>query len=257
MRLLDGVLALFKGRGGCTPEERRRLIRLRCDYQVQCTCRDQHFSARVVDIGLNGMRLFSEERLKTQSKLQIDRPDSVPELEAEQVLCQVRWCRKRRNSEGYEAGVQYSDTEGNVKRSWVRFLLKELGFDERSIFTRRKAVRAEGQVPAQLSGDDGRSLAGIVVNLGVGGAFFEGVASYDSGSAIRIRLGVGDRGKSLELPGSVVTTRFHSETETYQSSIRFSELSGPQVRLLGDYIIQLLKDQGPPCPREEPPGKAP
>ncbi|CAN0254058.1 unnamed protein product, partial [Phaeothamnion confervicola] len=40
-----------------TADERRRLIRVRCDYQVQCQLGEVRLPARVVDIGLNGMRL--------------------------------------------------------------------------------------------------------------------------------------------------------------------------------------------------------
>lgn len=248
-RLLDGLIAFFQGRGGSTPDERRRLIRVRCAYDVQCESGDHRFPGQVVDIGLNGMKLFLGEQIKTKTQLQIHHPTANLGPDSESVVCHVRWCRKRRNpgdsSLAYEIGVQYCDTQGNMRRSWVKFLLKELGFDERSIFTRRKAVRADSKLPGQLSGDDGRSLVGTVINLGVGGALFEGLQSYPAQSAIRVIIGPLGKFKAIELPGTIITTRRTEDSETFHSSIRFSELSGTQVRYLGDYVIQLLKDRTP------------
>ena len=63
-KLIDGLLSIFQTRGGSTPEERRRLIRVRCDYQVSCIVGNRTFAARVLDMGLNGMRLEVPERLR-------------------------------------------------------------------------------------------------------------------------------------------------------------------------------------------------
>lgn len=245
-RLLDGVVSFFQGRGGATAEERRRLIRVRCDYQVQCQVGETRLPARVVDIGLNGMRLLLEQRVKSPASMQVHHPSSVLGFDSEEVVCHVRWCRKRRKGDGYEVGLQYADTEGNVRHSWVKYLLKELGFDERSIFTRRKSIRAQASLPAQIVDGAGGRLQGIVVNLGAGGALFEGPEIGAEGDNVVLHLGPAAPPpssspsltfKALELPATVVESR-----DSY-TSLRFGQLDHSQVRQLGEYVLYLLKEQ--------------
>ena len=128
-QLLEGALAFFQVRAPSKTEERRRLIRLRCDYTVQCVVEQQQFEAHIIDMGLNGMRLRMNHKLKPGSNVFVYHPTRSERIENEYVLCLVRWSRKRRESEELETGLQYADTPGNMRRSWVKFLLKELGFD--------------------------------------------------------------------------------------------------------------------------------
>jgi hypothetical protein len=245
-KLLDGIISFFQGKGGATPDERRRLIRIRCQYQVKVDYNQQSFQAEVVDIGLNGMKLLVKEKFPAKAVLQVHQPEASEGLNTDQVECSVRWCRRSRlGGEGFEVGVQYADSKGNMRKSWVKFLLKELGFDERSIFTRRKAIRADSKLVCQLSGDDGRSLDGMCVNLGIGGSLFEGRTSYAPTSNVRLRIGPFKKLKAVELPGQIITTRRLGEDKDYQSSIRFGEMSGSQLRLLGEYVLYLLREQTP------------
>ncbi|CAN0442646.1 unnamed protein product, partial [Phaeothamnion confervicola] len=217
--------------------EQRGLIRLRCDYQVECESGPVRLKARVVDIGLNGMRLFLDDRLGASAKLRVHSPASFTGTHSESVDCHVRWCRKRRKVEGYEIGVQYDGKPGSMRRSWVKFLLKELGFDERSIFTRRKSIRADGSIRGQMIGPEGRALTGTIRNLGAGGALFETPNSLPSGTPVRLRVGPWRRLQAIELPAVVLSAR------DSQCTLRFGELTASQVRRLGNYVLHLLKEQ--------------
>jgi c-di-GMP-binding flagellar brake protein YcgR len=240
-QLLEGVVAFFQERSKPSADERRRLIRLRCQYTVQCVVEEEQFAAEVADMGLNGMRLKLDQRLKAGSKIFVYHPAQVDRVENEYVLCQVRWCRKRRDAESFEAGLQYVDTPGNMRRSWVKFLLKELGFDERAIYTRRKSIRAEARLSGVLLGEDGRKHEGTVINLGAGGALFEGHVAPAHGSSIRLRLGPWLRFRALEVPGVALHSKRTREGGPYLVSIRFDELKPAQVRSLGQYVVTLLR----------------
>lgn len=239
--LLDGVVAFFQVRGTSKADERRRLIRLRCDYQVQCVVDQEQFSARVIDMGLNGMRLRLDHKLKPGSTIFVYHPSRPDKVENEYVLCLVRWCRKTHNGEDMEAGLQYADTPGNMRRSWVKFLLKELGFDERAIYTRRKSIRAEARLQGVLLAEDGRESEGTVLNLGAGGALFEAAAGWSSGTRVRLRVGPYGRLRALELPGVVLHAKRSDDSAPFLLSIRFVDLKSSQVRGLGQYVLQLLK----------------
>lgn len=241
-QLLDGVLAFFQERGPRS-EERRRLIRLRCDYAVQCVMEQEQFAGHVADMGLNGMRLQVEQKLKPGSKIFVYHPAQGDKVENEYVLCLVRWCRKRREGELYDLGLQYVDTPGNMRRSWVKFLLKELGFDERAIYTRRKSIRAEASLEGKLTAEDGREIPGTVVNLGAGGALFQCTQPFPPTTRVRLWLGALGRIRAVELPAVVIHSKRPRENGPHFTSLRFEELNARQVRVLGQNVLHLLKAQ--------------
>lgn len=239
-QLLEGALAFFQVRAPSKSEERRRLIRLRCSYLVQCVVEQQQFEAEILDMGLNGMRLRMSHKLKPGSNVFVYHPTRSDRVENEYVLCLVRWSRKRRDSDELETGLQYADTPGNMRRSWVKFLLKELGFDERAIYTRRKSIRADSRITGVLQSEDGRQCEGTVLNLGAGGALFESEASFPASTRVKLKVGPMAGLPSVWLPGIVLHSKNH-EGEPYSTSIRFEDLKAGQVRTLGSYVLHLLK----------------
>lgn len=240
-QLLDGVVAFFQVRSPSKSEERRRLIRLRCDYQVQCVVDQTSLTARIADMGLNGMRVRLAQKLKPGSKIFVYHPSrAVDKVEEEYVLCEVRWCRRRRDSDELEAGLKYADITGNMRRSWVKFLLKELGFDERAIYTRRKLIRADASMTGELISEDGQRLEGTLVNLGAGGALFESSKSFHPTCKVRMTVGPLGKLRSLEVSGVILHIRPNSEGKLH-TSIRFEDLKAAQVKLLGQYVVQLLR----------------
>lgn len=240
MGLLDGIRSLFLPRGGKSPEERRQLIRLKCSYDVNCIVGNRSFPAKVIDIGLNGLRLEIPQRLRVGAVIYVQRPKPNSRFNNEHVMCSVRWCRKRRKSSQLEAGLKYGDTPGNMRRSWVRFLLKELGFDERAIYSRRKAIRADSRITGKMINDQGETIQGLVVNLGVGGALFESGKAFGPGNEVRLHLGPDKRLPALDLAATVISTR--KSDDGHLSSLRFIGPERRQVKVLGDYVIKLLDD---------------
>lgn len=243
--LLQGAISFFqvKPKARTRGDERRRLIRLRCDYAVKCVVEDTQFPARILDMGINGMRLRLQERLKPGTNVFIYYAGQADPGRDEYVLCLVRWARRRRNSEEIEAGLQYVDTEGNMRRSWIQFLLKELGFNERAIYTRRKQIRAESTLSGELVTEtEGSVIEGRILNLGVGGALFESSASFSAQTAIRIRCESWSGLKPLDLPALVLHVKRPDPAGPYLSSVRFLDLNARQLRVLGQYVLQLLKE---------------
>ncbi len=240
-QLLEGALAFFQVRSTSKAEERRRLIRLRCDYSVQCVVEQEQFAAHIIDMGLNGMRLRMSHKLKPGSNVFVYHPTRSERVENEYVLCLVRWSRKRRDSDELETGLQYADTPGNMRRSWVKFLLKELGFDERAIYTRRKSIRAEAALTGQLVTPEGRQLNGTVLNLGAGGALFESPTTFPPSTKVRLRVGPLGSLRELWLTGIVLHAKTPNQDGAQLTSIRFEDLKAGQVKQLGQYVLQLLR----------------
>jgi hypothetical protein len=238
-QLLRGALAFFQVRSQSKSDERRRLIRLRCDYKVQCVVDQLQFSAQIRDMGLNGMRLRMAEKLKPGSNIFVYHPSNTQRVENEYVLCLVRWSRKHKDSDDFDVGLQYADTPGNMRRSWVKFLLKELGFDERAIYTRRKSIRADSAMEGVLS-YDGQEFHGMVLNLGAGGALFETDANFAPNTKVQLRVGPLGSLKPIWLPGVLLHTK-EGDDGALLASIRFQDLKPGQVRSLGQFVLQLLR----------------
>jgi len=241
-QLLRGALAFFQVRSQGKAEERRRLIRLRCDYKVKCVVDQEQFSAQIRDMGLNGMRLRMTEKLKAGTNIFVYHPSNTQRVENEYVLCLVRWSRKRRDAEDFDVGLQYADTPGNMRRSWVKFLLKELGFDERAIYTRRKSIRADSSIAGVLS-LDGSEFRGTILNLGAGGALFESDTTFATNSKVQLRVGPLGNLRTIWLPGVMLHSKESEESGLQLASIRFLDLKPGQVRSLGQFVLQLLRSE--------------
>lgn len=239
--LVDGLLSIFQARGGRTPEERRRLIRVKCNYDVSCIVGNKTFPATVLDMGLNGLRMEVPERLRKGATVYVHHPKPSNRFDNEHVMCNVKWCRNKKTGDGLEVGVQYADTPGNMRRSWVKFLLKELGFDERAIYTRRKSVRAPSHLKGSMTNGDGERSEGTVLNLGVGGALFTAENAFPPGSAVRLKVGPYRRMSPLELDATIISTRKQRDNG-YFVSVRFTDPTPKEVKRLGDYVIGLLKE---------------
>lgn len=239
--LIDGLISFFLPRGGRTPEERRRLIRVKCEYEVSCISGNRSFPAVVVDMGLSGLRLQVPNRLKQGGTVYIHHPKPSNRFNNEHVMCTVMWCRRKAGTNELEAGLKYADTPGNMRRSWVKFLLKELGFEERAIYSRRKAIRAPSELSARLRNQGGEALEGRVINLGIGGALFESDGGFSPGQAVRLEMDRVGRLKKIELDATVITTS-RQDDDSYHLSLRFTDPSSKEVERVGDYVLLLLKN---------------
>ncbi|HXE73059.1 MAG TPA: PilZ domain-containing protein [Candidatus Nitrosotenuis sp.] len=239
--LVEGLKALVQGRGGSSVEDKRRLIRLRCHFKVTCAQERRAFEAAVTDMGLGGMRLKVPERLKPGERVTVTNPAVEGKGLLDSVRCAVVWCRKQRHSEQLEVGVRYDDTPANMARSWVKFVLRNLGFDERAIYQKRKNIRAATSLPCHMELTSGKT-EGRVVNLGVGGALVQSDYELPTGGRILLRIGPWQRLPALELGGQVRSGRFVPEGQVWLHGVRFINLSPAQVEVLGRYVITILRE---------------
>ncbi len=166
---LERIKKIIAGRPDLPTRERRKLIRLPCRIAVECSSPKGEFKAWATDIGLNGMRLESQVRLEAGAPMNIickGQPGGS-------VRCEVVWCHPRKHDDGYYTGVKFSDTNENMRKSWVKPALKALGFSSKRIKERRREVRipARSQPRVSIANRAGDVLTdGVLLNLSVGGA---------------------------------------------------------------------------------------
>lgn len=239
--IVQGLRSLVQGRPeGAGTGEKRELIRLKCRYKVTLSIEKQAFGGHVTDMGLKGMRAEVPERLKVGTPVHVTYSAETTGFQVDTVKTVVAWCRKSKTGK-IEVGLRYDETRTNLERSWVKLILRELGFDEKSIFQRRKARRAVAMLPAQVARMGQRTQGARVLNLGVGGALLQSDERFDKGQDMVLDVGPALGLPVLSVPGEVVTCRYEPQSQSWLEGVRFRSMDQKQLDLLTRYIVNLLK----------------
>lgn len=205
---------------------------------MECKSGQDSFAATVVDIATRGARLETPQPLQPGQLLIISyRPGGVP-VGRQRLKCEVAW------SDAGHAGIKFVDTEENIKHSWAHRILSELGFDDRSIF-KRKSRRADAVLPTVLFlvDQDELSCHGTILNIGVGGALVRIPTLLEDNARLRMEIGPYAKLPLLQLFGRVLRSRpEEGQEDLFLHNIRFLNQDGPEVELLGKYVITLLKE---------------
>lgn len=228
--------------------ERRTKLRVRTYIRSEFTIKEHRASAIVTDISLDGMRIRCAQELVEGDRLEVHFNDSKNKDSSGSVHCQVVWVTGfgQPGSTNFEAGLTFdNNNDEEMEKSWVRYLLEQLGFDESKTFQRRKYLRANGSVPARVfRSTDEESLAGEVVNLGVGGALLSSSSALPTDAMIHCEICLWRILPALRLPCRVLSVREEPSSEgeepTFLHSLIFLGMDTEQVKLLGNYVIFLI-----------------
>lgn len=243
--LLDGLVSFIGLKGGNRNwkyDERRELVRLRCKYEViGKTLTGKKFKGYIIDMGLKGMKLHTFEQLRKGETVDITYPVPILEVPKDTVRCTVQWSRTRPRDYVIFAGLLYSEDDRQMSKSWVKYLLRQLGFSKSNIYQKRKYARAECFVPAQILGSSGSKVKGTLFNLGVGGALVEAAAPLDVGEEVELTIGPYESLSQFAISGKLVNRQ--SEAKRYLHGIEFPHLTSYHLRNLEKYLFHLLRQQ--------------
>ncbi len=228
--------------------ERRKLLRVRTYLPVSVAGLDEAEPVTVravaTDIAVEGLKLksttFCPEVGQTVRVNPVNALGAGTELGA--IHCQVLWVQRgiRENL----VGLRYADNRDNMLRSWVRYLLQELGFDEKCTFQRQRFAEGGG-IPARIHAceqvlEGVQSAEGKVCNLGVSGALLETKSEFKAGDTVEVEMSLWRILPRLKLRGQVVDVKENGSQRTYLHSIQFGVIPGQDMRLLGNYVINQL-----------------
>lgn len=244
--LLDGLKALVVKPAGREEEwdygERRELIRLECMFDIDGkTQSGKKFKGQIVDMGMKGMKLRTFEQVKRGETLLITYPVPILEIPMDTVSCKVAWTQTRSRDYVMFAGLLYAEDEKAMARSWIKYLLKQLGFSREKIFQKRKYVRAECFVPARMRYGGDRPVEGKLYNLGVGGALIDAAAPLQVGMDVELTIGPYEELPEFTVTGKLATRR--EEARRFLHGVEFQQLDDPQARAMGKYLFLLLRQQ--------------
>lgn len=228
--------------------ERRRKLRVRTYIRLDIERQSGRDQAVVTDLSLDGLRLRRSVPIGEGEKVEVFFPDGSEEKKTGSVRCRVVWVQQFGvpGRTTYEAGLAFEDSRENMRRSWVKYVLEQLGFDESKIFQKRKFVRAHGRIPARIfQAPTEDFVPGQVLNLGVGGALLALPDPLKKDQIIHCEICLWRILPALRLPCRVLSIA-HDEGEgesqgpTYSHSILFLGMDTEQVKLLGNYVIFLI-----------------
>lgn len=242
--LLKGFKNFFPASGSPGPastgfRERRKLIRMRCAYEVKGLLGDKKFKATVVDIGVQGLKLRTGQQLKVGDKLRLAPPEDGIGRGANPVEGKVVWVKSTDKSYARHVGIVFTTKKEEMGSSWVKVFLKELGFKPKAIFTNRRFIRADCFLDARFqSRQVGREVTGRVYNLGVGGMLLESNYDLPSNEGTEMEFVPPEGLPVLRLLAYPVQVR--KEGTVRLIGLEFRDLTARQLDLLGQYLKKLL-----------------
>jgi hypothetical protein len=244
--ILDGFRALMLPRGGGeAPRQQRRLTRLHSLYRVAVGVDGKEMKATVVDMGLEGMKLEVPFRIQPGKEVDVrwlgaSASAAARRFDLDSIRARVMWCRKKRFLSVIEIGVAYADTESNMERSWVKYILRQVGFEIQSILDRRKSVRLQALLRADVKSGATQALPGMVINMGAGGVLFESASRVGPGSTVFLEIGPSFEHDMLICRGIVVEAR--QAENGWHLGIRFEDLQPRQATLVTGYVKSLMQE---------------
>jgi hypothetical protein len=251
VRMLEIVQKLFRGlnlmKKSGPGAENRRQVRVSVDFTVRCV--DEHDTitdARVVDLAISGMGLVCDTQLTSGTELRVQLLEPVLLNQNDLVFCTVRWCRPHPDGVRFEAGLLFMKSAARTEKTWSKYLLREMGFDEKALFTRRKQLRTGVAIPAEVLLGRAPSIHGTVLNLGAGGCLLSIPVPLEMYEPYDLCLGPTEDFPMLYLRANVKLVK--SEQGLSSIGLQFQDLSDEQTKLLGDYVLNLLKNNEPVHP---------
>lgn len=225
--------------------EKRRGVRVKSYAQVRAHLGEQNHKAIVTELGVDGLRFKSMEAPLAQGQeVELRYASEVEGAEAGPVRVQVAWVQK--SGRDLVAGARYVDSRENMRRSWVRFLLMEIGFDDTRTYQRRKFIRVDASIPSRIFQESEVLISEArLVNIGIGGCLLESADSLEKDREVTVEMSLWRILPTLRLPASVIESRQDAETGLCLTSLKFGSMDSAQIKLLGNYVINMINQSSP------------
>ena len=234
--LIEGLRTLRRGEPKDGYRDVREVFRIRCHYEVEFGASEHRNHGQIVDIGLGGMKLRCAHPPEVGESVNVSYPTVGDQVANQSVPCRVEWVRGREKDSAQFVGLTYDASNELLGCSWVKVLLKELGFRPDLTFQRRRFLRAEGFIPVCVTDCSGTQHDGQLCNLGVQGALVENPLPYPLGSELTLEIGPLENLQPLKVTGTVTQTSSQSDL----LSISFTQLTRESTDTLGSYLRHLL-----------------
>jgi hypothetical protein len=230
---------------GASTQERRRLVRLQCDQETFVYLESRATSVRLQDISLGGCKVVASPGFQRGQILLVANPLSDKKEEADAVKGRAVWIKPSMSQTGkQDIGLVFEESPEVLGRSWVISLLNKIGMQAK-VFNQRKYTRAVANLPIEIEMQSKEMVAGLAFDLGLGGALLSVNRPFTPTTRFRMSVGPFGSHEVLTVRCEVISSRpAEEEGKGWSHSVKFVELSTVQTRLLGKYVVDLLKTAG-------------
>ena len=229
---------------GASAQERRRLVRLSCSYDTSAYLEGRPVNVKLVDISLGGGKLLGPaSNFQRGQLIQVSNP--LPEARVnEPVTARIVWMRPSREEEGrFDIGLQFEESPEVLGKSWVITVLNKIGMQSK-VFNQRKYTRAAANLPIEIDLKTKERTPGTAIDIGLGGALLAVDRPLSPTTRFTLHMGPLGHHEKLELNCEVINSRHDEGGVGWTHSAKFSEISTTQTKLLGKYVVDLLKTGG-------------
>ncbi|MBT9585322.1 PilZ domain-containing protein [bacterium] len=228
---------------GASAQERRRLVRLSCSYDTTAYFEGRPAPVKLVDISLGGGKLVGPNSFQRGQLIQVSNP--LPEAKInEPVTARIVWIRPNKDEEGrFDIGLQFEESPEILGKSWVITVLNKIGMQSK-VFNQRKYTRAVANLPIEIDLLVKERIPGTALDIGLGGALLAVDRPLSPTTRFNLYMGPLGNHEALELRCEVISSRHDEGGAGWTHSAKFAEISTTQTKLLGRYVVDLLKAGG-------------
>ncbi|MDQ7821562.1 MAG: PilZ domain-containing protein [Candidatus Eremiobacteraeota bacterium] len=246
------LINIFKELTGGAPSfkealrEKRGIPRISCSINARARLNDRNRHFTITNLSLNGIRMESPIRLSTglTFPLSVDAGAAALEnssFEYTTLRVKVVWCRKKRYSPLFIAGLSFTDREDILERSWVHYVFHRMGFDPESIFMPRGNLRIFSSFPVSCIGDN-KVSDGIIINIGLGGLLMESTVDFSPQASVTLAIGPYKGFRKLTAGGKVIRSTPLEKKKEKLVAIEFETMPPREYKELGRLLLALLSE---------------
>jgi c-di-GMP-binding flagellar brake protein YcgR len=142
-----------------------------------------------------------------------------------------------------DIGLQFEESPETLGRSWVITVLNKIGMQSK-VFNQRKFTRAVANLPVEIEMPTKEIVQGTALDIGLGGALIATERPFTPTTRFNIAVGPLGNHEKLKIRAEVIQSRHDEEKGHWGQSVKFIEMGPNQTKLLGKYVVDLLKTSG-------------
>lgn len=218
--------------------EKRSLLRVKCDVDVEVAMPTLRYLGKAFDISPRGLRVrvrgpWKASAFKAGQPVQIKSLGQSFGSEA-QVLASVRWAKREAESQ-FVFGAVFADPVERLEKTWVKTVLQQ-NMKAARVSQQRKSVRVRCNLPGKLTVGD-QILDVKLRDLSTGGFNVEAFKAVPNEIEVTLQAGPVENLPKLYLKGMV--RRISQPLGTYSIGVRFGSQDAATKKVVLDYVRQI------------------
>lgn len=248
------MLSWLSGGTASALVERRKLARRECYAEVivhiveeDGSLGPKFFKGVVMDASVGGLKLRCYEPLAKGQRISLEFQEHLQGVWVNRVRCEVLWSYKNKVRMDTICGLSYSEDKLMMSKSWIKFVLEDIGFTPDNMQERRQSLRVKTRLEAHLVASDpalgiDMETSGTVRNMSATGCSIDTNDPILEGRRVDISIAIA-KGKTLKVVGLIRGVVPNRGTRRFAHCISFEGLTPSEEKVIRGEVYKLLKAQ--------------